>query len=446
MSTQALPVSPPRPPVVQFFLDALREATQGSRAYHLWMAALTFLMCGGAWAYSIQLREGLGVTGMHDHVSWGLYISNFTFLVGVAAAAVILVMPTYVLKDYDFARAVMFGEAMAVAALVMAIAFVVVDVGGPARLWRLIPVIGIFNWPSSMLAWDIVVLNGYLAINLLIPFYILYSRYRGRRPVKKYYVPAVFLSIVWAVSLHLVTAFLYAGLPARPFWNTALMGPRFLATAFTAGPALMILILALLDKYTAVEIQGITIHKLSIVVTVAAQVCIIMLISEIFTELYRTTHHGLSAVYLFFGLHGKNSLAPWVWASVAMMVTATGVLSIHSLRRQPKYLYSAGGLLFVAILIEKGLGTIIPGFIPESWGKVEEYMPTWVELAVTVGVWAMGAFVFAVLAKAAIPIEMGLLRYEVHLEHAPAGGDAPSPRVAVRRSVSSHDTSGGAAM
>jgi Ni/Fe-hydrogenase subunit HybB-like protein len=426
MSTRALSLARPRPPLVQFFLDGLHEVTQGSRAYHVWMAVLTFLMCCGAWAYSLQLREGLGVTGMHDHVSWGLYISNFTFLVGVAAAAVILVMPTYVLKDYDFARAVLFGEAMAVAALVMAIAFVVVDVGGPARLWHLIPVIGIFNWPSSMLAWDILVLNGYLAINLLIPFYILYSHYRGRRPVKKYYVPAVFFSIIWAVSLHLVTAFLYAGLPARPFWNTALMGPRFLATAFTAGPALMIIILALLDKYTDLKIEGITLHKLSLVVTIAAQVCIIMLISEIFTELYRTTHHGLSAVYLFFGLHGKNSLAPWIWTSIAMTVTATAVLSVHSLRRQPKYLYPACGVLFVAILIEKGLGTIIPGFIPEPWGKVDEYMPTWVELMVTLGVWAMGAFVFTVLAKAAIPIEVGRLRYERHLAAVTAEAGAPT--------------------
>jgi molybdopterin-containing oxidoreductase family membrane subunit len=151
-----------------------------------------------------------------------------------------------------------------------------------------------------------------------------------------------------------------------------------------------------------------------------------MLISEIFTELYRTTHHGLSAVYLFFGLHGKNSLAPWIWTSIAMTVTATAVLSVHSLRRQPKYLYPACGVLFVAILIEKGLGTIIPGFIPEPWGKVDEYMPTWVELMVTLGVWAMGAFVFTVLAKAAIPIEVGRLRYERHLAAVTAEAGAPT--------------------
>src|SRR5262245_60458310 len=127
MSTVTAP--PRRPSLVGFFADGLREVTSGRAAYHVWMAALTLVMLCGAYAYSIQLREGLAVTGMHDHVSWGLYISSFTFLVGMAAAAVILVMPTYVLDDHDFKTAVLFGEALAVSALVTAIGFVVVDVG-----------------------------------------------------------------------------------------------------------------------------------------------------------------------------------------------------------------------------------------------------------------------------------------------------------------------------
>ncbi len=284
---QINPVETPtqhREGVVDFFRDSLREVTQGGVAYHLWMAALTLIMCCGAFAYSVQLREGLAATGMHDKVSWGFYISNFAFLVGIAAAAVLLVLPTYVLHDVDFKRAVLIGEAVAVAALIMAIAFVVVDVGGPFRLWHLMPGIGVMNWPRSMLAWDIIVLNGYLALNIAIPFYILYCHYRGREPVKNYYVPAVIVSILWAISVHLVTAFLFAGLPARPFWHTALMGPRFLATAFTAGPALIILILAAIRRFTEFPIEDKTLHKLLLVVTVAAQVTLVMLASELFTE------------------------------------------------------------------------------------------------------------------------------------------------------------------
>ena len=390
-----------------FVTGGLREVTQGGIAYHLWMALLTLVMLCGAYAYSVQLREGLVVTGMHDHVSWGLYISCFTFLVGVAAAAVILVMPTYVLQDHDFKSAVLFGEALAVSALVTAIGFVVVDMGGPERLWHLTPGLGIFNWPRSMLTWDILVLNGYLVLNLLIPFYILYSHYRGREPNPRYYVPAVFLSILWAVSVHLVTAFLYTALPARPYWHTALLGPRFLATAFAAGPALMIIILALIRRQTAYRVSESAISKLALVATVAAQISLVMLVSELFAEFYRTTHHSESARYLYLGLEGRRELVPWSWTSVGLVVGAAAMLSLHGVRRRAPLLYVACAMLFVGVLIEKSIGTIIPGFIPEPWGKIPRYVPTWVELTVSAGLWALGAFVFTILAKAAIPIELG---------------------------------------
>jgi Ni/Fe-hydrogenase subunit HybB-like protein len=404
MST--LPAPPPRATLVGFFADGFREVTRGRAAYHVWMAALTLVMLCGAYAYSIQLREGLAVTGMHDHVSWGLYISSFTFLVGMAAAAVILVMPTYVLDDHDFKAAVLFGEALAVSALVTAIGFVVVDVGGPARLWHLTPGIGIFNWPRSMLAWDILVLNGYLVLNLSIPFYILYSHYRGREPNPRYYVPAMFLSILWAVSVHLVTAFLYAALPARPYWHSALLGPRFLATAFAAGPALMIIVLALIRRFAGYPVPDSTIRKLALIATVASQVCLVMLASELFMEFYRTTHHSQSAVYLYFGLEGRRDLVPWAWTSVGLVVAAAVMLSVHGVRRAPPFLYLACTMLFVGVVIEKGIGTIIPGFVPEPWGKIPRYVPSWVEITVSAGLWALGAFVFTVLAKAAIPVEL----------------------------------------
>jgi Ni/Fe-hydrogenase subunit HybB-like protein len=396
--------------LLAFVADGLREVTRGGVAYHVWMACLTLVMLAGAYAYSVQLREGLIVTGMHDHVSWGLYISNFTFLVGVAAAAVILVMPTYVLHDQDFKTAVLFGEGIAVAALVTAIGFVTVDVGGPARMWHLVPGIGLLNWPRSMLAWDILVLTGYLMLNFLVPFYILFSHYRDREPNHRVYVPVVFLSIAWAVSLHLVTAFLYAGLPSRPYWNTALLGPKFLATAFAAGPALMIIILSVIRRFGGYPIAEGTVGKLALVVTVAAQVCLVILVSELFTEFYRKTHHGESARYLYFGLHGHAELVPWIWTSVGLTVLAAAMLSVHWIRRHASLLYLACAMLFVGVLIDKSLGTIIPGFVPEPWGGVPTYTPTWVELTVSAGLWALGAFVFTILSKAAIPIELGRSR------------------------------------
>jgi molybdopterin-containing oxidoreductase family membrane subunit len=393
-----------------FALSALDSATNGGRRYHLWMGALSLVILVGAYSYSLQLRHGLGVTGMNDHVSWGFYISNFTFLVGMAAAAMMLVLPAYVLKDVDFGRAVLMAEAVAVGALIMCLLFVIVDVGNPLAAWHLVPGIGFLNFPRSLLAWDVLVLNGYLALNLAIPFYILYSRYSGRSPQKHKYLPWMYLAVMWAVSIHMVTAFLLAGLPARPFWNTALLGPRFLASAFTAGPAFMLIVLYFINRVTEYEIKDGTFAKLAVIVTVAAQINIVMLVSEIFYKFYSPTHHGINARYLFFGIGEHAALVPWIWAAVLLNLVATGALMIHPLRRDPRWLIPACAVLFVAIWIEKGIGLVIPGFIPSPLGEIVEYAPTAVELGVTAGIWALGLFVMTVLVRVALPIEMGTVR------------------------------------
>lgn len=411
--------------IFAFIRDAILEATSGGKRYHWWMAALTFGILCGLFGWYLQLRHGLVVTGMNDHISWGLYISNFTFLVGVAAAAVMLVMPTYVLHDVDFSKAVLIGEGTAVAALIMCLGFITVDMGSPQNLWHMIPVIGIVRFPDSLLAWDALVLNGYLALNALIPFYILYSHWRGRKPNPKVYVPFVILSVFWAVGIHMVTAFLYAGLPARPFWNSSLLGPRFLASAFAAGPAFMILALAFIRSHTAYAIRDVTLNKLALITTVAAQINLVMLVSELFKEFYWPTHHSISAQYVFFGLHGHDSLVPWIWTAIGLNITVTLCLTIHPIRRNLRLLYPLCFLLFLAVWIEKGMGLIVPGFIPSPLGEIVEYRPSPVELVVTLGIWCLGLFIFTILSKVAIAVELGTLRQTPAAPAAAAASPAP---------------------
>jgi len=378
---------------------------KGSTSYQLFLCALLSCMILGFYAYSQQLKYGLAVTGMGNIVSWGLYISNFTFLVGVAAAAVMLILPAYIFKDEDFHHVVIIGELIAVGALVMCLTFILVDLGGPFRAWHLIPGIGLFNWPSSILAWDVIVLNGYLALNLFVPGYILYCHYHYRKADERKYMPFVFLSIFWAFSIHLVTAFLYEGLPARPFWNNPLMGPRFLASAFAAGPALITVVLAIIHSTTSFKIQAGLFNKLRLIIVVSAIINLIMLFSEVFKEFYIPTHHSLSAVYLFFGLDGHNSLVPWIWTSISMNLIATITLALNPGKNNPKILLPAAIVLFIAIWIEKGVGLIVPGLIPSPMGEVVDYAPTWVEICVTIGVLALGVFVVTVLVRPALEIE-----------------------------------------
>jgi len=388
-----------------FIKDIIYWNLSGGIGYQIYLCFLAAFMMLGVYAYMVQFNLGLSATNMSNIVSWGLYISNFTFLVGVAAAAVMLILPAYIFKDKDLYKVVIVGEVVAIGALVMCLMFVFVDLGGPLNAWHLIPGIGFFNWPSSLLTWDIIVLNGYLALNLLVPGYIVYCHYRDREPDPRKYRPFIFISIFWAFGIHLVTAFLYQGLPARPFWNNPLMGPRFLASAFAAGPALMAVVLIIINAVSPFKVEKQTFNKLRLIMVVSAIINLIMLFSEIFKEFYFPTHHSLPAVYLFFGLDGHNSLVPWIWSAIGMNLLGTLILAFNPGRNHPKVLFSACILLFLGIWIEKGIGLIVPGLVPSPMGELIDYAPSWVEIGITLGVLSLGIFVVSVLLKPALIIE-----------------------------------------
>jgi len=399
----------PKKGLVAFISDCIRWSLSGGVAFYIYLAILLAVMGVGIYAYGQQFQEGLAITGMSNIVSWGLYISNFTFFVGVAAAAVMLILPAYVYKDKDFHEVVIIGECVAVGALVMCLLFITVDMGGPLKVWHMIPGIGLFNWPSSILTWDVLVLNGYLALNSLVPLYILYCNYHDRNPVGWKYLPFVFLSIFWAVSIHMVTAFLYQGLPARPFWNNPLLGPRFLASAFAAGPAVIMMVLIAIKETTNYPIDTNIFFKLKRIIVVSAIINLVMLFSEVFKEFYTFTHHSLSAQYLFFGLEGHDSLVPWIWTAIALNIMGTLLFAFDPTKCNPRYLMVAAISLFTGIWIEKGFGLIIPGLVPSPMGEVVDYTPSTIEILITLGVLATGALVVTLLIKPALII---LLRYK----------------------------------
>jgi molybdopterin-containing oxidoreductase family membrane subunit len=294
------------------------------------MTVLTVVTLLGVYAYCQQLVQGLVTTGMTDQVSWGLYIANFTYLVGLAAAAAMLVIPVYVYRNMHLYDVVIFGELLAVAVIIMCLLFVTVDLGRPDRAAHLLLR---FNFPISMLTWDVIALNGYLLLNLHICGYLLYSAYCGRKPSPVFYVPFVFIAIVWAVSIHTVTAFLYVGLGGRPFWNSAIIAPRFLASAFAAGPAFIILTLQVVRRFTRHRVTDDALFTLRRIVQVAMIINFFLLGCEVFTEFYADTAHLASSRYLYFGLHGRHALVPWIWTAIAFNLVATILLVLP--RRGP---------------------------------------------------------------------------------------------------------------
>jgi molybdopterin-containing oxidoreductase family membrane subunit len=318
-----------------------------------------------------------------------------------------MVIPAYLYDDHDMHDVVIVGELLAIAAILVCLLFIVVDMGRPDRFWHVLPGLGRFNWPISMLTWDVLVLNGYLLLNLHIAGYLVYMRFRGRKPERRFYLPFVFLSIAWAISIHTVTAFLYCGLGGRPFWNSALLAPRFLASAFITGPAFVILLLQVLRRFAGLVMGDGPIRTLTNVLRVTVVINLFMVGSEIFTALYTGGAHATSLRYLLFGLHGKTALVPWIWTAMALNLGSLGLLVAHRRTDDRRWLNLACVGAFVGVWIEKGMGLIVPAFVPSTLHELVEYQPSLAEWKIMAGIWAAGLMVLTLAVKFALPVLRG---------------------------------------
>lgn len=379
----------------------LEKAFVGGRKYWIWVGCLLGVMGVGFIMWLWQLRFGLGLTGMSRDISWGVYIAQFTFLVGVAAAAVMVVLPYYIHHYKPFARITILAEFLGVAAVVMCLLFILADLGNPTRALNVI----LHPTPRSILFWDMIVLNGYLLLNIVIGWNVLTAERKGSPP-PGWIKPFIYLSIPWAISIHTVTAFLYAGLPGRHFWLTAIMAARFLSSAFAAGPALLILFCLIVRKTTKFDPGKEQIRTLAGIVTYAMILNVFFFLLEVFTAFYsQIPGHMHTIVYLFSGIDGHGALVPWMWVSAAFAVVSLILLIVPAARRAEDVLVVACICVFIATWIDKGVGLVIGGFIPNPFNTITEYRATVPEILITLGVWATGFFILTTLYKVAVSVK-----------------------------------------
>ncbi len=398
----------------RFLIDVLTTATEGSLSYWAWLITLFAVLLVGLNAWSHQIAHGLVLTEMNDHVAWGLYLGNFTYCVGLAAGAVMVVIPTYLYRNEAMHKVVIVGEILAISAICACILFVSVDVGRVERFWHLVPGIGETNFPASLLNWDVIALWGYLCLNAAMVLYVLYERYHGRQPSKRVVVPLAMVSIVWAISIHVVTAFLYSGFGARPFWNHAILAPRFIASAFITGPAFLLLAFEALRQFAGVSVAEGPSRTLLKILRVTVLINLFFLGSEIFTVFYTGGEHADSARYLFFGLHGASALVPGIWTAIALNIAAAAVFLFADPSKHHRWIIAAASFTLVGVWFEKGMGLLVPGFIPSTLHEVVEYLPNALEWRVTAGIWALCLIMFTIGLKVAFAVLTGELR-------APAG-------------------------
>jgi Ni/Fe-hydrogenase subunit HybB-like protein len=379
----------------------LELAVKGNKTYWTWILFLLAGIGGAFILYLMQLQLGLGITGMSRDVSWGFYIANFTYMVGVAAGGVMVVLPYYLHNYKAYGKITVMGEFLAIASVAVCLLLVVVDLGQPQRILN----VWLYPTPHSVLFWDTIVLNGYLFLNIVVGWNVLEAERNGIH-YQKWLKPFIYISIPWAVSIHTVTAYLYSGLPGRHFWLTAILAPRFLASAFAAGPSLLILLCLFVRKTTKFDPGKEQIQSLGKTVAYAICVNVFFFLCEIFVSFYSNIPgHMHPLQYLFAGIDGHNSMVPWMWSSMALMVLGI-ILTVNPATRKNETTLAAACVVIIAgTWIDKALGMIAGGFVPNPLHEVTEYVPSMPEIGITLGVYAIGALVLTILYKIAVGVK-----------------------------------------
>jgi molybdopterin-containing oxidoreductase family membrane subunit len=380
----------------------IEKVLKGSPKFYVWLVFLGSLIGLGAFTYLFQMKYGLSITGMSRDVSWGFYIAQFTYLVGVAASAVMLVLPAYFHHYKKFKKMIIFGEFMAIGAVLMCMLFIVADMGQPQRMLNVM----LHPTPNSVMFYDMLVLMGYLVLNAIIGWTTLECERHQVEP-PKWIKPLIYLSIFWAFSIHTVTAFLYSGLPGRHYFLTAIMAARFLSSAFCAGPSILLLLLFVVRKMTGFNPGKEAVQTLTKIITYAMGINVFFFLLEVFTAFYSgIPGHAHPIAYLFSG-HGGHVdwITGFMWVGAILAILSLALLIPPSLRDNEKLLPWSLAILVTATWIDKGLGLIIGGFTPNPFEKYTVYTPTVPELLISLGIFATGLFVVSILWKIALDVK-----------------------------------------
>lgn len=368
-------------------------------------AVLVALMVIGFCAYVFQLTQGLCVTGMSNGVSWGLYITCFMFFVGLSAGGLIVASSAHVFHIESFKRVAMPAVITSTVCICCAGAFILIDLGGIQRIWNMFVHLNF----TSPLAWDMCVITTYLVINILD---IVWLRRGDERKVQM----LSYVALPVAILVHSVTAWIFGLEIAKEGWYSAIMAPIFVASAMDSGLALLLLALMGLNKSGVFKVENKLISSLAGLLAVCIAVDAFFIGCECLTMAYPGAK-GAEALSVMAG----GITAPFFWIEIIGGLLIPFLLMVFAKNRANMKLVGLACVLVVAGVFCKRIWLLFTSFYEfniagasgvisgssaargasgvDVFAMLGTYAPTWVEIAVVVGVVSLGALAFIVMSR-----------------------------------------------
>lgn len=365
------------------------------------------LVVAGVAAWIYQLANGLGVTGMSNGVSWGLYIACFMFFVGLSAGGLIVASSASVFHIAEYKKVALPAIICSTVCICCAGMFVLIDMGGIQRVWRIL----VGPNPTSPLVWDVCVISCYLIINIV---YLVFMCSKKPGAADRVSIVSRF-ALPIAILVHSVTAWIF-GLQVAKEWYTAIMAPIFVASAMDSGLALLLLALMGLNKSGVFKVENKMISSLAGLLAVCIAVDAFFIGCECLTMAYPGAKGAEALTVMASGI-----TAPFFWIEIIGGLLVPFLLMVFAKNRANMKLVSVACVLVVLGVFCKRIWLLFtsfyefniagaPGVISGSsaargasgvdvFAMLGTYAPTWVEIAVAVGVVSLGALAFIVMSR-----------------------------------------------
>jgi molybdopterin-containing oxidoreductase family membrane subunit len=385
------------------------SSLSGSKGLIIAAAVAGVIAVVGIGLWVNQTIEGLHVTAMRNTSSWGLYIAMFMLFVGLSAGGLIISSAPKALSLKGFDGISKVSVVISIVCTVLAIAYVIVDLGHPERVWHLF----VYGQMNSPLMWDMLILSAYLILSIVY-LWMLMRADEGKVSGKALKAMSI-IALIIAVLVHSITAWIFSLNISRPFWNTALMAPWFVTSALVSGLGLVLLVAAVLNRGGSIKLDREDFFKLGRMLGVFVAIDLFLFFCDILTGVFP----GAGLEHDLMGQLLSGALAPIFWVELVTGAIVLLLMFAPALRMQKTALVVASVLAVVCVfckrflLIEGGFqipnidfpggaaGLEVPG--AGAWwqqlGASLAYWPSGYELLVTVGVLALGVCLFLLALK-----------------------------------------------